>query len=111
MVLNENTTRAELSAACRSFELVGPELCDGPDQAEIAAVLANRQACDRHGNDFGDMWRSDAMDEFLEAVFADYEACGELMEMIAAYRDERPEKCKVLAAKLDELAGALAEEL
>lgn len=108
MTLNEFTSRAVLSAACRRYESAhfGPELCDPPDPTEIRAVLTrNRPHVD--GHDFAAMWDTDAMDRFQEALFTDFDHCADLMALIGRHTDEFP----LLDVAINRLAEDLAEEL
>jgi hypothetical protein len=109
MRINEFTSRADMDTAVMQYERARDaiEAPEDPDPVDIESVLAGHMDKDNAGHDFLDMWRSEAMAMFFDAVQCDYDASADLLAMIGKHADESEALKRRLDALISDLVGEL----
>ena len=103
MILSATTTRADLSAACRSWEqswIGGPEF----DAAEetlaspdgVLAVLSGESCEDDAGRDYYDLDETGLLAACIREMAGDFHARAELLMLIARHRPDCPSAWAIL---------------
>ena len=103
MELNATTTRADLSAACRSWEqswIGGPEF-DAAEEAHpspdgVLAVLSGESCEDDEGRDYLALDETGLLTVCLREMAGDFHARAELLALIARHRPDCPSAWAIL---------------